>query len=70
MTSALWSFVGYVVALIVMAIPIGGLFLLTRTRAWRRRKQIRRAGWAPWWYVGGQPDVLEEVQVDSEGEND
>jgi hypothetical protein len=64
-----WSVVGYAAALALVTLPIGGLVLITKTRAWRRRKRIRAAGWAPWWYVGGQPDVPAELQESSENGN-
>jgi hypothetical protein len=64
LTNAFWSFAGYVVGLALLALPIGGLLLLSKTKAWRRRSRIRFAGWAPWWYVGGQPDVSEDLQDD------
>jgi len=64
LSNAFWSFAGYVVGLLLLALPIGGLLLVSKTKAWRRRTRIRFAGWAPWWYVGGQPDVPDELQSD------
>jgi hypothetical protein len=43
-TDALWSVAGYVVGLIFIALLVGGLVLLTRTRRWRRRHRLRWAG--------------------------
>ncbi|HUG05670.1 MAG TPA: hypothetical protein VMQ78_03945 [Candidatus Limnocylindria bacterium] len=68
MTNAFWSILGYAAALLLAMIPVGGMILLTKTKAWRRRKGIRPAGWAPWWYVGGQPEVPEELQEGTEAE--
>jgi hypothetical protein len=48
---------------LVFAVPLIGLGLLLRGR---RHSRIRFAGWAPWWYVGGQPDVPEELQAESD----
>jgi hypothetical protein len=70
LTNAFWSVAGYVAGLVLLAIPVGGLLLLTKTKSWKRRRRIRFAGWAPWWYVGGQPDVPEELQAEgTETEN-
>jgi hypothetical protein len=69
LTNAFWSLLGYASAFMLVLLPVGGMVLLTKTRAWRRRKRIRSAGWAPWWYIGGQPDVPEELQQDTESEN-
>ena len=57
----MWSALGYVIGLLVFALPLAGIWLWRRERPHRR---IRFAGWAPWWYVGGQPDVPEELQED------
>jgi hypothetical protein len=55
----LWSLLGYVLGVAIFALPLGGLWMFLRGR---RHRRIRFAGWAPWWYVGGQPDVPEELQ--------
>lgn len=57
--SVLSGIIGYVAALVFFAVPLAGLWMLIRGK---RRRRIRFIGWAPWWYVGGQPDVAEELQ--------
>jgi hypothetical protein len=62
-TSALWALSGYVLAfLIFVAFTATVLFLLRITIF--RHGRTRPAGWAPWWYLGGQPDVPEELLVE------
>ena len=63
-TSVLWSVAGYILAfLIFVAFTAAVLFLLRITVF--RRGRTRPAGWAPWWYVGGQPDVPKELLEES-----
>jgi hypothetical protein len=66
LTNAFWSILGYAATAVLVMLPVGGMVLLTKTTAWRRRNRIRSAGWAPWWYIGGQPDVPEELQEHTE----
>jgi hypothetical protein len=59
--SALWAFSGYFFTfLISIAFTAIVLFLLRITVF--RHGRTRPAGWAPSWYVGGQPDVPKELQ--------
>jgi hypothetical protein len=65
-TSALWSVAGYALALLIFAaFTVAVLFLLRITVF--RRGRTRPAGWAPWWYVGGQPDVPKELLEEPTG---
>ncbi len=59
--SDLFNVVGYLAGFLFFAVPLAGLWVLIRHK---QRRRIRFAGWAPWWYVGGQPDVPEELQED------
>jgi hypothetical protein len=55
-----WSVLGYIAAFLLFAAPVAAIGVWL---GGRRRFRIRPAGWAPWWYVGGQPDVPEELQA-------
>lgn len=55
-TSALWSVAGYVLAFLIFVAFTAAVLLLLRITVFRHGR-TRPAGWAPWWYVGGQPDV-------------
>jgi hypothetical protein len=63
LTNAFWSVVGYLVAAIVMVVPIAGLLLFTRTRRWRRRHRIRWAGseMPLVWWRGVDRDIPPEL---------
>lgn len=64
--SAVWALAGYILAfLIFVAFTAAVLFLLRITVF--RHGRTRPAGWAPWWYVGGQPDVPKELLEEPRG---
>jgi hypothetical protein len=58
-----WSVAGYIVGLIIFAIPIGALVLLTRTKRWQRRHRIRWAGseMPLLWWRGADRDLPREL---------
>jgi hypothetical protein len=59
-TSALWALAGYLVAFLIFAAFTAAVLFLLRITVFRHGR-TRPAGWAPWWYVGGQPDVPKEL---------
>lgn len=61
--SALWTLAGYVVSVLIFAVLVVAIFFVLRRTIFRRGR-IHFAGWAPWWYMGGQPDVPDELQRD------
>ena len=59
-TSALWALSGYIFAFLIFAVFTAAVLFLLRITVFRHGR-TRPAGWAPWWYVGGQPDVPQDL---------
>ena len=59
-TSALWALSGYILAFLIFAAFTAAVLFLLRITVFRHGR-TRPAGWAPWWYLGGQPDVPKEL---------
>jgi hypothetical protein len=63
LTNALWSIAGYIIGALVMAVPLVGLWLFTRTRGWQRRHRLRWAGseMPLLWWRGAERDLPPEL---------
>jgi hypothetical protein len=47
----------------MLAALVAAVMVVLRATIFRHGR-IRFAGWAPWWYAGGQPDVPDELQYE------